>query len=125
MLIISPPPSLPQGMYSVARSAGAAVFESNVHCNFSFRNGSGLVADIFFGLDVVSDGTQLTADSTAAIMGFDCGAPPNPRVCRSKVGAKVGGQMLGINVGSGSRRVEPLGFEVLSVVFYSLGKLPC
>lgn len=55
------------------------MFESNIHCQYSFSNGSGLVTDTLFGLVKVPDNTVVTQDSVA--MGFDCGAPPEPRVC--------------------------------------------
>ena len=56
------------------------MFESNVHCQYSFSNGSGLVTDTLFGLKKVPDDTIVTQDSVA--MGFDCsGVPPEPRVC--------------------------------------------
>ena len=67
-----------QGLYSIARSAGAVMFESNVHCQYVFPNGSGLVTDTLFGLKKIPDSVTVTQDSVA--MGFDCGAPPEPRV---------------------------------------------
>ena len=67
-----------QGLYSVARSAGAVMFESNIHCNYAFLNGSGLVSDHLAEFKKVPDESVLTTESVA--MGFDCGVPPNPRV---------------------------------------------
>ncbi len=54
------------------------MFESNVHCQYSFSDGSGLVRDTLFGFKKVPDDTVLQHESVA--MGFDCGVPPEPRV---------------------------------------------
>ena len=71
-----------QGLYAVARSAGAVMFESNVHCHYSYPNGSDPVTDTLFGFQKVSDDTIVAQGSVA--MGFDCGVPPEPRVGRNR-----------------------------------------
>ncbi len=65
-----------QALYSIARSAGAVMFESNVRC--SFQNGSDIITEKLYGLPLVADTTVVTQDSLA--MGFECGAPPEPLV---------------------------------------------
>ncbi|XP_064393364.1 uncharacterized protein LOC135340879 [Halichondria panicea] len=62
-------------LYSVARSAGAVMFESNVRC--SFQNGSsGVITEKLYELPLVSDSAVITQDSVA--VGFECGSPPEP-----------------------------------------------
>ena len=65
-----------QGLYNIARSANAVMFESNVHCNFS--NGSEVITERLFGFPLIPDDEIVTNDSVA--VGFDCGSPPEPLV---------------------------------------------
>ncbi len=71
-------PDVVQGLYSMVRSSNAAIFESNIHGRYAFKNGSGLVEDGLYGLRMVDDDETILHESIA--MGFDFGAPPEPRV---------------------------------------------
>ena len=66
-----------QGLYNIARSAGAVLFSNHVIGQFSLSSGQ-LVTEKLFGLQVVPDNTTVTKGSVA--VGFDCGAPPEPAV---------------------------------------------
>lgn len=52
------------------------MFESNVQCQFV--NGTKVITEQLFGFPFVSDDEVVTTDSV--VMGFDCGAPPEPAV---------------------------------------------
>ena len=66
-----------QGTLSIARSARAVMFESNVKETYWLLDGS-LVTDHFFGFKMVGDNVTVTQDSV--VIGFNCGAPPEPAV---------------------------------------------
>lgn len=53
------------------------MFESNVKETYWLLDGS-LVTDHFFGFEMVSDNVTVTQDSV--VIGFNCGAPPEPAV---------------------------------------------
>ena len=67
-----------EGLYSIARSAGAVMYESNVRETFVLENG-GTVTEKLFGFKLIPDNITVTQDALA--LGFDCGAPPEPAVC--------------------------------------------
>ena len=66
-----------QTTLSIARSANAVMFESNVKETYWLLDGS-LVTDHFFGFKMVGDNVTVTQDSV--VIGFNCGAPPEPAV---------------------------------------------
>ena len=68
---------LTQGLYSVARSAGAVMFESNVREQFLLNSGE-IVTEALFGFSLISDNTTVTKGAVA--VGFSCGAPAEPAV---------------------------------------------
>ncbi|CAI8044159.1 hypothetical protein GBAR_LOCUS24525, partial [Geodia barretti] len=67
---------LPQGLYAIARSARAVMFESNVRCQFLLPDTGQVVTEKLFGFPLLPDDTTVTQDVVA--VGFDCGAPPEP-----------------------------------------------
>lgn len=83
------------------------MFESNVKETYWLLDGS-LVTDNFFGFEMVSDNVTVTQDSV--VIGFNCGAPPEPAVsvcvgvCR--VGWGNGDGEMGWGNGSGDRGGE-------------------
>ena len=66
-----------QGLYSVARSAGAVMFESNVREQFYLSDGE-IVTESLFGFSFIPDNATVTKGAVA--VGFSCGAPPEPTV---------------------------------------------
>ena len=69
---------LHQGTYSIARSAGAVMFTSNVRAKFDLPEGD-VITETLFGLNLVPDDSVL--QNRSVVMGFDCGVPPEPSVC--------------------------------------------
>ncbi|KAL5466810.1 hypothetical protein EMCRGX_G030960 [Ephydatia muelleri] len=63
------------GLYSVARSAGAVMFESNVREQFYLSDGE-IVTESLFGFSFIPDNATVTKGAVA--VGFSCGAPPEP-----------------------------------------------
>lgn len=53
------------------------MFESNIKESYWLADGS-LVTDHFFGFKMVGDNVTVTQDSV--VIGFNCGAPPEPAV---------------------------------------------
>ena len=53
------------------------MFDSNVRGKFQLEGGQ-VVTEKLFGLKLVPDNTTL--QEPAVVMGFDCGAPPEPSV---------------------------------------------
>ena len=66
-----------QGLYAIARSAGALMFQSNPSSQFLLPNGE-ILTENLYGFPIVPDDTIVTQDVVA--VGFDCGAPPEPSV---------------------------------------------
>jgi len=66
-----------QGLYSIARSSGAVMYESNVRGQFLLPSGQ-VVTEKLFGFNLVPDNTTVTQGAVA--VGFNCGAPPEPAV---------------------------------------------
>ncbi|CAI8044162.1 hypothetical protein GBAR_LOCUS24525 [Geodia barretti] len=64
------------GLYAIARSARAVMFESNVRCQFLLPDTGQVVTEKLFGFPLLPDDTTVTQDVVA--VGFDCGAPPEP-----------------------------------------------
>ena len=69
--------SLLQGTYSIARSASAVMFTSNVRAKFDLPGGD-VITETLFGLNLVPDDSVLQNQSV--VMRFDCGVPPEPSV---------------------------------------------
>ena len=74
---VFPPPLPSQGLYAIARTAGAVMYESAPRCQFLMSNGD-IVTEKLFGFPIISDDTIVTQDVVA--IGYDCGAPPEPAV---------------------------------------------
>lgn len=68
----------PQGLYSLARSLGAVMFENHALQEFELPNGSKVLEQLY-GFPLIKN-SQILAGGSAAT-GFDCGVPPEPSVC--------------------------------------------
>ena len=55
------------------------MYKSNVKCQFAYSNGT-VITENLFGFQLLSDDITVTQDSV--VMGFDCGAPPEPIVSK-------------------------------------------
>lgn len=59
------------------------MYQSNVKCQFVERTNETLITENLFGFKLISDDTVVSQDSV--VMGFDCGAPPEPIVSQNRL----------------------------------------